>query len=59
MDAVWTCHLAIVAAIVGQSACSQAQNASTDPVRVATTLSRPEGKMRNWSSLIAVSLGYS
>src|SRR6266849_7198289 len=34
MDAVWTRRLAIVAAIVGQSAHSQAQNASTDPVKV-------------------------
>ncbi len=34
MDAIWTCRLAIVAAIVGQSASSQAQNAPTDPVRV-------------------------
>ena len=34
MDAVWTCRLAIVAAIVGQSAYSQAQNTPTDPVRV-------------------------
>jgi Peptidase family M28 len=33
MDAIWTCRLAIVAAIVGQSASSQAQNAPTDPVR--------------------------
>ena len=34
MDAIWTCRLAIVAAIVGQSAYSQAQDAPTDPVRV-------------------------
>jgi hypothetical protein len=34
MDAIWTCRLAIVAAIIGQSASSQAQNAPTDPVRV-------------------------
>src|SRR5258708_32149994 len=34
MDAIWTCRLAIVAAIVGQSAYSQAQNAPSDPVRV-------------------------
>jgi Peptidase family M28 len=34
MDAVWTCGLAVVAAVVGQSACSQAQDAPTDPVRV-------------------------
>jgi len=32
MDAIWTCRLAIVAAIVGQSA--YAQNAPGDPVRV-------------------------
>ena len=32
MDAIWTCRLAIVAAIVGQSA--YAQNAPSDPVRV-------------------------
>jgi hypothetical protein len=31
MDAIWTCRLAIVAAIVGQSA--YAQNAPSDPVR--------------------------
>jgi hypothetical protein len=34
MDAVWTSRLAIVAAIVGQSAHAQAQNAPPDPVRV-------------------------
>src|SRR5260370_18776933 len=34
MDAIWTCRLAIVAAIVGHSAYSQAQNAPSDPVRV-------------------------
>jgi Peptidase family M28 len=34
MDASWTRRLAIVAAIVGQSAASQAQNAPSDPVRV-------------------------
>ena len=34
MDAIWTCRLAIVAAIVGQPASSQAQNAPADPVRV-------------------------
>ncbi len=34
MDAIWTCRLAIVAAIVGQSAYSQVQDAPTDPVRV-------------------------
>jgi hypothetical protein len=34
MDAIWTCRLAIVAAIVGQSASSPAQNAPTDPVKV-------------------------
>ena len=33
MDAIWTRRLAIVAAIVGQSAHSQAQNAPTDPVK--------------------------
>ena len=31
MDAVWTSRLAIVAAIVGQSASSQAQNAPNEP----------------------------
>jgi hypothetical protein len=30
MDAIWTCRLAIVAALVGQSAYSLAQNAPTD-----------------------------
>src|SRR5215468_5544076 len=34
MDAIWTCRLAIVAAIVGQSACAQAQDAPSDPVKV-------------------------
>jgi Peptidase family M28 len=34
MDAIWTCRLAIVAAIVGQSASAPAQNAPADPVRV-------------------------
>jgi Peptidase family M28 len=34
MDAIWTCRLAIVAAIVAQSPCSHAQNAPSDPVRV-------------------------
>src|SRR5262249_25916866 len=34
MNAIWTCRLAIVVAIVGHSASSQAQNAPTDPVRV-------------------------
>src|SRR5215470_3469925 len=34
MNAIWTCRLAIVAAIVGHSASSQAQDAPTDPVRV-------------------------
>lgn len=34
MDAVWTCGLAVIAAVVGQSACSKAQDAPPDPVRV-------------------------
>jgi hypothetical protein len=34
MDAIWTCRLAIVAAIVAQSPCSHAQNAPSDPVKV-------------------------
>jgi hypothetical protein len=34
MNAIWTCRLAVVAAIVGHSASSQAQDAPTDPVRV-------------------------
>src|SRR6266705_3372658 len=34
MDAVWTRRLAIVAAIVGQSAYCQAQNAPADPIKV-------------------------
>jgi hypothetical protein len=34
MDAIWACRLVIVAAIVGQSACCQAQNAASDPVKV-------------------------
>jgi Peptidase family M28 len=34
MNAIWTRRLAIVAAIVGQVAHSQAQNAPSDPVRV-------------------------
>jgi hypothetical protein len=34
MNAFWTCRLAIVAAIVGQSVYCQAQNAATDPVTV-------------------------
>lgn len=34
MKALWTCRLAIVAAIAGQSVYCQAQNAATDPVKV-------------------------
>jgi hypothetical protein len=34
MDAIWTYRLVIAAAIVGQSAYAQAQNAPTDPVKV-------------------------
>ena len=34
MNAFWTCRLAIVAAIAGQSVHCQAQNAATDPVKV-------------------------
>src|SRR5262249_9748791 len=34
MNAIWTCRLAIVVAIVGHSASSQAQDALTDPVKV-------------------------
>jgi hypothetical protein len=34
MTAIWTCRLAIVAAIVGQSAYCQAQSAPSDPVKV-------------------------
>ena len=34
MNAIWTCRFAIVAAIVGQSAYSQAQDAPADPVGV-------------------------
>jgi hypothetical protein len=34
MTALWTCRLAIVAALAGQSASGQAQNAATDPVKV-------------------------
>jgi Peptidase family M28 len=34
MHAIWPCRLAIVAAIVSQSPCAPAQNASTDPVGV-------------------------
>jgi hypothetical protein len=34
MNARWSCRLALVAAIAGQSAYCQAQNAATDPVKV-------------------------